>query len=246
MFCDRATKIFFARDNAGSVVWQLIFATLVLLYKIIDKILHITRDLIKTFKYTLKNAKKPLYITYIFVVLFIYLSDCVRHLFATQTRLFVSIFIGSMFILMYFKHYLQISRYLASKTFRKLPNFVLIINNYDTNIDVININRYNIPKIMVLPYKTSYDKNSSTKKLIKNQNCNYMASNTLNSNDFAFTKKEGIPDLVILINRVQRFYLEDPLILYKAEIYHSRSKFTEKMFMNALLHYSECDIRNGK
>jgi hypothetical protein len=51
--------------------------------------------------------------------------------------------------------------------------------------------------------------------------------------------------LVILCGLVFRFHLNDPLVLTDAEIWFTRSGFSRDVFLDALNHYSDCEIRNG-
>ncbi|KAM0678103.1 hypothetical protein BDAP_001362 [Binucleata daphniae] len=107
--------------------------------------------------------------------------------------------------------------------YKKLPSFILIIDKFDSireeSLDIL---------------ATKIANNDSTINKI------------MLYNDCVTTKLDGFPDLIILIDYVQRFNLHDPLLLYKAEIYHSRYKFTKNTLINALKHYSSCEIRNGK
>ncbi|KMV65306.1 hypothetical protein M970_101470 [Encephalitozoon cuniculi EcunIII-L] len=51
--------------------------------------------------------------------------------------------------------------------------------------------------------------------------------------------------LVILCNTTLRFNLANPLILAECEIWFTRKAFSSRVFMDALIHYSECEIKNG-
>lgn len=51
--------------------------------------------------------------------------------------------------------------------------------------------------------------------------------------------------LIILCSMTFRFNLKDPLTLADGEIWFTRKEFSRKVLMDALKHYSDCEIRNG-
>lgn len=112
--------------------------------------------------------------------------------------------------------------------FKKLPDFILLIDSFKKTEpnDLIQLaKQYKIRKIFILSDKEG--------------------DNTI-LNTSNITKTCGYPDLIILCDNVQRFYLEDPLLLYKAEIWFSNQVFSRSVLYGALKHYSDCELRNGK
>ncbi|ADM12474.1 uncharacterized protein Eint_101490 [Encephalitozoon intestinalis ATCC 50506] len=63
--------------------------------------------------------------------------------------------------------------------------------------------------------------------------------------DIDFEEEATRYSLVILCNTVLRFNLKNPLVLAECEIWFTRKTFSSKVFEDALIHYSECEIRNG-
>lgn len=59
-------------------------------------------------------------------------------------------------------------------------------------------------------------------------------------------KVEEVPDLIILCHSKLEFNLEEPEILYKAEIIHSRKAFSKELFEYAINHYSNTVINSGR
>ncbi|EJW01849.1 hypothetical protein EDEG_03678, partial [Edhazardia aedis USNM 41457] len=110
----------------------------------------------------------------------------------------------------------------------KLPKYVLVISRYSEI-------KANLIKSLKLKYKIE------DVKILGDKDDEYTIKNRIN-----MTKGGKYPDLIILCSDVLMFYLQDPLILYKAEIWHERRDFCESTFVYALRHYDECEIRNGR
>lgn len=112
--------------------------------------------------------------------------------------------------------------------FKKKPELILVIDNYKhTNPNLIEnlCKKYSLNKCFVMSSKES-------------------AFTWEDSIDVS--KRIGYPDLIILCSDILQFKIKDPNLLYKAEIWHKRQSFTEEVLMGGLMHYSECEIRNGK
>lgn len=66
------------------------------------------------------------------------------------------------------------------------------------------------------------------------------------SSEIDFHPKDTRYDLVIVVDKVFRLSIDFPFCLAESEIWFERgSALTEQIFMNALEHYSNCEIRNG-
>ncbi|KAF7684251.1 hypothetical protein TCON_0545 [Astathelohania contejeani] len=122
--------------------------------------------------------------------------------------------------------------------YKKLPKFLLIIDNYFTitekQLEKIKNKIETIKLLMISKENTKNLHNIASK---------YKLENTKNAIQDA---GNIYPDLIILLNDVFEFNLECPLLLYKAEICHYRRKFDEGILESSLKHYSECEIRDGR
>lgn len=66
------------------------------------------------------------------------------------------------------------------------------------------------------------------------------------SSEIDFHPRDIQYDLVVVVNKVFRLSIDYPLSIAEAEIWFERgSALTKRIFMNALDHYSNCEIRNG-
>lgn len=115
-----------------------------------------------------------------------------------------------------------------SKTdnFTKIPSIVHIISRFD-----------DIDQLYLDELKVKYSI-KSIKSLELNESGKFTANKTLSESEY--------PDLIILCDHKLEFYLEEPEILYKAEIVHSRLPFSSRLFHSAIRHYSEAVINSGK
>ncbi|KRH93993.1 hypothetical protein M153_4440001487 [Pseudoloma neurophilia] len=112
------------------------------------------------------------------------------------------------------------------KTYGKLPKIVFIISSYD---DISQETLFFLKKKYNIAQITSLEQNEAGK---------FFYNGHLDIKD--------VPDLIILCHDKLEFHLEQPEILYKAEIVHSRCCFSESVFENALSHFSDALINNGK
>lgn len=54
-------------------------------------------------------------------------------------------------------------------------------------------------------------------------------------------------DLLIVVDLALRISVKHPFSISSSEIYFTRgTRLTDRIFYNALVHYSRCEIRNGK
>ncbi|TBU00706.1 DUF5099 domain-containing protein [Hamiltosporidium tvaerminnensis] len=116
--------------------------------------------------------------------------------------------------------------------FKKVPKYVLIIDNYNTFTYDLLLKMKCILQIEKLKVLVDKEKNEFDLENSK-YNINYFYDNTL------------LPDMIILCNDIFSFKIENPLLLSRAEIWFSRYKLKENTFYQAYWHYSDCEIRNG-
>ncbi|ELA47112.1 hypothetical protein VCUG_01385 [Vavraia culicis subsp. floridensis] len=126
---------------------------------------------------------------------------------------------------MFLKYYLN--RILGRKlTFAKKPDIIFIVDAYKDvpphDIGELQ-SKYGIKKILILK-RDDLD--------------TFHAQEPLDI--------QSLPDLIIYCNNKLEFKLREPEILYKAEIVFSRFGFGERLFVEALDHYSSCVINSGK
>lgn len=66
------------------------------------------------------------------------------------------------------------------------------------------------------------------------------------SSEIDFDPRDTRYDLVIVVDKVFRLSIDFPFSISESEIWFERGgALTEQIFMNALSHYSNCEIRNG-
>jgi hypothetical protein len=61
-----------------------------------------------------------------------------------------------------------------------------------------------------------------------------------------YSEKATHYSLVILCGLVFRFSLTNPLAVAEGEIWFTRAGFSKKVFLDALNHYSNCEMRDGR
>ncbi|KHN69747.1 hypothetical protein CWI42_051510 [Ordospora colligata] len=67
----------------------------------------------------------------------------------------------------------------------------------------------------------------------------------VNGTQIDFEETQTHYSLVIVCNNRFKFRVDNPLSLVDCEIWFSRKAFSLDVFIDALHHYSECEIRNG-
>lgn len=66
------------------------------------------------------------------------------------------------------------------------------------------------------------------------------------ASEIDFYPKDTTYDLLIYVDKRFKLFLEYPLSIANSEIWFERgSSLTQKVFENAVIHYSNCEIRNG-
>lgn len=131
---------------------------------------------------------------------------------------------------------------------RTAPISLLIINMYTPIPDGIIkelSSKYNICIKVQNMYKASDYKNNHKEfcKLIGEYSGEIPYEDIVN---FVSKNKNLFPDLVVLCSNTSVFKTASPFLLYSAEALHFRKTFSEAILKKALLHYSTCEIRNGK
>lgn len=109
--------------------------------------------------------------------------------------------------------------------FKKLPNKIFLISEYEIPRDIEVqklISKYKLNPIIILE---------------KKENGKFFCSSNLGH--------ENLPDLIIYCSDKLEFSLEQPEILYKAEIIHSRYCFSENLLKVSLNHFSKTVINEG-
>lgn len=151
--------------------------------------------------------------------------------------------------------------------YTKLPQIVHIISTYDNISEQVVkslTTKYKIPKVVALKRNQNgnfclnvTENMKFTADKIQNEIINQALShdpqkkNQNTSNNLKFIQgqvinKQNLPDLIILCHDKLEFHLEQPELLYKAEIVHSRCCFSERLFEQAIKHYSYAVLNSGK
>lgn len=94
-----------------------------------------------------------------------------------------------------------------------------------------------IPKTILIIDHTHSAKINIITKICQNLNINLY---DYNANPGCNIK----PDLVLLINKTFRFFIKNPLLIAKAELFHSKM-FSIDVFVKSLIEYSKAKINNG-